>query len=256
VLLIFNFPDFALSQHHAMSKYLRPLLSFTLCATAFGCAPQPPLGAQSPPTPRASHATPVEEVAMEIQATPSVLLPGLYLEDKRLPLKVGTRAPAFELPRCSLDTTSKTETVELASWLKSLQAKQGNGSIVVFWAFWCDTWKDMVRDLNVLRPTLHSMKLQVLAVSVDASQQPVARASFKNGRIWWPVAIDEKGGAQEASTCAAQWGVRRVPTIFVLDKNGVIRAVFEGFPGKSTFVKKTAAALKIATPGARPKKSR
>jgi len=187
----------------------------------------------------AQASTPAQAPAppMEQQATPSVLLPGLYLDDARAPLKLGARAPEFTLPRCAFGASpGSNRELKLSSWLKS---SRGNGSVVIFWAFWCDTWKDMTRDLNLLRPQLAAMKLQVLAISVDASQQPVSRRAFESGRIWWPVTIDS------ASTCSAAWGVRRVPTTFVLDRSGVVRAVFEGFPGKQSFVRKTAAALKI-----------
>ena len=182
-----------------------------------------------------------EERAPEVLETPSVLLNAQYLEDVRAPLKVGETAPDFQLNRCEFD---KKATLQLSKWRDS---KNYNGTVIVFWAFWCDTWKDMTRDLNFLRTELAEMKLQVLAVSVDASQQPVARRSFETKKIWWPVVIDDK------STHSAAWGVRRVPTIFILDKNGAIAKTYEGFPGKQTFVKETASALKISAPQPRAK---
>jgi peroxiredoxin len=94
----------------------------------------------------------------------------------------------------------------------------------------------------MIRPQLDAMRLQVLAVAVDASQQPVSRRAFEEKKIWWPVAIDEK------SEVSAAWGVRRVPTVFVLDKTGAIAKVFEGFPGRQTFVRETAKALDLKTP--------
>jgi peroxiredoxin len=176
--------------------------------------------------------------AQEVQQTPSVLLPEKYLENVRAPLKIGSAAPDFSLSRCAYDKSTPEETVQLSKWR---DAKK-NGGVIVFWAFWCDTWKDMTRDLNVLRPQLNAMKLQVLAVAVDASQQPVARRAFEEKKIWWPVAIDEK------STVSAAWGVRRVPTVFVLDKNGAVARVYEGFPGRQTFIKETARVLGLKAP--------
>ncbi len=180
-----------------------------------------------------------ESSAQEIQPTPSVLLPEKYLENVRAPLKVGSEVPEFELGRTALDKNEGPREIRLSQWR---DGKQKNGAIIVFWAFWCDTWKDMTRDLNLLRAPLGEMKLQVLAVSVDASQQPVARRSFETRRIWWPVVIDEK------SQVSAEWGVRRVPTVFVLDKEGKIRKVYEGFPGKQTFLRETAGALGLKIP--------
>jgi len=184
--------------------------------------------------------------AQEVQETPSVLLPAKYLEDVRAPLKIGSAAPDFSLARCAYDRSTPDKNIQLSKWR---DAKNKSGAIIVFWAFWCDTWKDMTRDLNAIRPQLDEMKLQVLAVSVDASQQPVSRRAFEEKRIWWPVAIDDK------STHSAAWGVRRVPTIFVLDKNGNIEKVYEGFPGKQTFLKETAKVLKLKMPvSQKPKK--
>jgi len=205
-----------------------------LCALALCARAQAQqAGSTQASAPSAEAAPPMEQ-----QATPAVLLPGLYLDDARAPLKLGVKAPDFTLSRCAF-AASREHEVRLSSWLKS---SKGNGSIVVFWAFWCDTWKDMTRDLNLLRPQLSALKLQVLVVAVDASQQPVARRAFESGRIWWPVAIDAR------QSVGAAWGVRRVPTTFVLDKSGVVRAVFEGFPGKQGFVRKASAALKIHAP--------
>ena len=175
----------------------------------------------------------------QIQPTPSVLLPEKYLENVRAPLKVGEIAPNFSLPLCAYAGSTPGATIELSKWR---DGKNKNGAIIVFWAFWCDTWKDVTRDLNALQPQLSEMNLQILAVAVDASQQPVSRRAFAEKKIWWPVVIDEK------SETSAAWGVRRVPTVFVLDQNGNVQKVFEGFPGNQTFVREVAKALKLKVP--------
>jgi peroxiredoxin len=184
----------------------------------------------------------VQNVQAEVQQTPAVLLPGKYLENVRAPLEAGAAAPDFTLPRCAYDKSTPAKTLQLSKWR---DGQDQNGAVVIFWAFWCDTWKDVTRELNFLQPQLDAMKLQVLAVSVDASQQPVARRAFESGKIWWPVAIDAK------SEVSAAWGVRRVPTIFVLDRNGAIAKVYEGFPGRQTFVRGAARALGLKAPPAR-----
>ena len=179
---------------------------------------------------------------MEMQQTPSVLLPGLYLDDVRKPLAVGESAPDFSLRRYRVAPLKFGESepqLSLSQWRKT---SRGNGTILVFWAFWCDTWKDVTRDLNLLRAPLADMKLSVAAVAVDASQQPVARRALASGRVFWPVAIDESGAVSKS------FGVRRVPTFFILDNGGKIRAVYEGFPGKQTFVRGVAKALKLKAP--------
>ena len=111
-----------------------------------------------------------ESKAQQMQQTPSVLLPEKYLENVRAPLKIGSDAPDFVLPRCAY---SGSTPVQLSKWRDE---KNKSGAVIVFWAFWCDTWKDVTRDLNAMQTPLSEMNLQILAISVDASQQPVSRA--------------------------------------------------------------------------------
>ena len=108
----------------------------------------------------------------------------------------------------------------------SANGTRGGVTLLMFWAFWCDTWKDATRDFKKLRPQFDRAKVRVACVTVDASQQPVATGAFANGDIWYPVAIDRD------SEVSMRYGVRRVPTIFVLDAAGIIRAHFEAFPGE------------------------
>ena len=69
----------------------------------------------------------------------------------------------------------------------------------------------------------------------DASQQPVAKPAFKSGKLYFPVAIDTE------SRTTARYGVRRVPTVFVVGVDGKIRAVWEGLPSKKVLLKVLAA---------------
>jgi peroxiredoxin len=55
-----------------------------------------------------------------------------------------------------------------------------------------------------------------------------ADAMAKKLRITMPVALDPKGDA-----AANQYGLPTMPTSYVVDKNGVVRYVHEGFHGGS-----------------------
>ena len=160
------------------------------------------------------------------QETPSVLLPGSYWENDRKPLQIGEMAPNWVL---SLAPDSP-----LAKKQKTLDFAQFRGektTVLVFWAFWCDTWKDATKFFGEMRPELEKRGVKVVVLAVDASQQPVARPAFKGGKLWFPIAIDGK------SETTARYGVRRVPTIFVVGKSGKVRAMWEGLPHKKVFAK-------------------
>ena len=200
------------------------------------------LSARSPHNPspqsRSSQSRSSPNHSPQMQPTDSVLLPGIYWENDRQPLKLGQVAPNFSLslardcrwreankktPQKQIEYSNDGQTpLVLGDFVQS-----GKGvTIVVFWAFWCDTWKDVSRFLVRMKPKLQSEHTQILCVAVDASQQPVARRAFADGTLWYPVVIDP------ASATTANWGVRRVPTLFVLDNLRRVRRVFEGFPGE------------------------
>ena len=103
-------------------------------------------------------------------------------------------------------------------------------TVVVFWAFWCDTWKDVTRFAGEIRGELAKSDTQLIVVAVDASQQPVARPAFAAGKLFFPIVID----ADSEET--ARWGVRRVPTVFVIAKDNTIRATWEGLPHKKEMI--------------------
>lgn len=161
------------------------------------------------------------------QETPSVLLPGSYWDAERAPLQVGASAPNWVLPLAPDSPLAK-------SGVKDLDFARFRGekvSVLIFWAFWCDTWRDATQFLGALRPELQKRGVKLVVVAVDASQQPVARPAWKSGKLWFPIAIDGKGEV------VARYGVRRVPTILVVEPKGRVRAMWEGLPGKKAFLK-------------------
>ena len=187
-----------------------------------------------------------QQQAAQMQPTDSVLLPGIYWEHDRAPLKIGETAPDFSLPlardsrwkaatnkqaqSAHIEYSNEEKTPQIA--LDELVQNNRNGvTVVVFWAFWCDTWKDVSAYFVRMKPKLQGEHVQIVCVAVDASQQPVARRAFTNGTLWYPVAIDN------GSATTANWGVRRVPTLFVLDNQRRIRHVFEGFAGERALLK-------------------
>jgi peroxiredoxin len=161
------------------------------------------------------------------QETPSVLLPGSYWENDRAPLKVGDAAPNWVLPLASDSPLAKKG----AKNLDFARFRGEKTTVLVFWAFWCDTWKDATRFFGERRADLEKRGIKLVIVAVDASQQPVARPAFADGRLWFPVAIDGK------SEITARYGVRRVPTVLIVESNGKVRAIWEGLPGKKAFSK-------------------
>jgi peroxiredoxin len=180
-----------------------------------------PAGARGQTGPRA------RPEAANQQQTPAVLLPGSYWDKDRQPLKAGEAAPSWVLPLAgdSPHSGQAAQSIDFAHWHGDKK------TIVVFWAFWCDTWKDVTRYCGEVRGDLEKKHIKLVAVAIDASQQPVARPAFKSGKLFFPVVIDAH------SRVTSHYGVRRVPTLFLISSRGQVEAVWEGLPPKKALRK-------------------
>ncbi|MEO6909020.1 MAG: TlpA disulfide reductase family protein, partial [Abditibacteriaceae bacterium] len=100
------------------------------------------------------------------------------------------------------------------------------GQVVVlnFFAFWCDTWKDEWPHLLKLSKLHETEKFTIVCASVDGSRQQLFR-QLTGGNAPFPVLMDSRGYASKA------FNITHVPTVMVLDKNGVVRYAHSGYPG-------------------------
>lgn len=102
---------------------------------------------------------------------------------------------------------------------------QGKVVVLDFWATWCGACKLLSPHLSRLQKTYGPQGLAVIALTTE-EENVVARAVEKQ-RMAYTVARDPDKAA------TASFGVRSLPTLFVIDRSGIIREVFVGFaPGK------------------------
>jgi peroxiredoxin len=99
--------------------------------------------------------------------------------------------------------------------------------VVVFWAYWCDTWKTALPHLRALNAEREALDCTIWTVSVDgtytAEVRPLART------IPFPLLLDT--GAWKVKL-----GLRRVPTVMILDTNRTVVKVYEGYPGNAVLM--------------------
>jgi|1186.fasta_scaffold73683_2 thiol-disulfide isomerase/thioredoxin len=102
-------------------------------------------------------------------------------------------------------------------------AKLGGKVVYVdFWASWCVACLASFPFMDQMQRDLGPKGLQVVAVNLD--QKPAdAQRFLSTHRVGFPVAL----GSNEA--CAKQFGVGAMPSTFMVDRNGTIRAVHAGF---------------------------
>jgi thiol-disulfide isomerase/thioredoxin len=98
---------------------------------------------------------------------------------------------------------------------------QGKVVIVDFWATWCAPCRESFPVYQRLVDA-HQGQLVVLGVSVD--EEPSGIAKFKNEtRVSFPLLWDE------GQVVSNNYRPGTMPTSFILDRNGVVRFIHEGF---------------------------
>ncbi len=122
----------------------------------------------------------------------------LVLEDTA---KVGRESPDFLLKDL------EGNDVQLSDYF-------GNRLIVVFWATWCDSCKDLLTVLEDIEGW------DILAINLAEDSQVVKE--FASEQISFKVLLDKKGRV------ADRYNVSGVPETFIIDKEGVLRARIPG----------------------------
>lgn len=141
--------------------------------------------------------------------------------------KVGAPAPAFSLR-------------DLAGAPLTLERLRGKVVLLDFWATWCEPCREAIPHLVALQKELGPKGLAVVGISIDDEDAPVVALQRQLG-MNYPVA---RGDAQLAERYG---GILGVPTTFVIDRNGVIRARHDG-PMDMVALRKELLGLLAASP--------
>jgi thiol-disulfide isomerase/thioredoxin len=127
------------------------------------------------------------------------------------PVAVGDIAPAIDLP--TLPDTSKQLTLE---------SLRGKVVYVDFWASWCGPCRVSFPLLEDIRAQLAPRGFEVLAVNVDEFEDD-ALEFLQQVPVSYQVVRDASG------TSPKTYGILGMPTGFLVDRQGVIRMVHQGF---------------------------
>lgn len=123
---------------------------------------------------------------------------------------VGTPAPQFS----GLSVVQGDIQPELASF-------KGRVVVLEFWATWCVACRALLPGLNALHERYSAQGATVVGVTMD----PVEKAqnyAFQVGQRY-PVLSDPEGSTSQSYQAYA------LPTVFVIDREGVVRDVFVGY---------------------------
>ena len=96
--------------------------------------------------------------------------------------------------------------------------------VVLFWAAWCTPSGKAIKELDKTYEDFKKAGIEVLAISVD-QDAGVASNYVKVNKIQCPTMQDAKG------KISAGYGIREIPAVYVIDKQGKIRRFYKDFPG-------------------------
>lgn len=143
-------------------------------------------------------------------------------------VKVGQKAPDFKLPSVSGKQVSLND-------LRKDASKNGAPKVVLidFWATWCGPCRNSIPHIQKLHEKYSKKGVSIVGISVDDKGAKVVKPFVEKNKLTYTILLDQK------SEAADKYGVRAIPSIFIIDKKGVVRYIHEGFyPGLENKISK------------------
>lgn len=123
-------------------------------------------------------------------------------------------------PSAALGSNLRGEQVDLAE-------RRGKVVIMTFWASWCGPCMRELPRLAQIQQVVGKDALEVLAVNWDEPRSDVVAFARRYRKMDLEYVIDTKGKTAE------RYGVKAIPLMFVLDREGRIQAVHRGYSEQS-----------------------
>ena len=148
----------------------------------------------------------------EVSPDGSVLrvVPTEYVPPK-VPLYVGAKAPDFSFKSLQGEEVS-------------LSAYRGKVVLLDFWASWCLPCVVATPKMKALYEEYHDKGLEIIGINLDLSREQ-ALAFIEHFELPWPQYWDGKG---YDSKLAVLFRVQAIPTLYLIDQEGVIRGKWLG----------------------------
>lgn len=147
----------------------------------------------------------------------------------KLPLSYGFAillfSLAFAVPASAVDSGRRAPEFSLTDLSGNpVQLSQLRGKVVVvdFWASWCEPCRQALPELEQIYQRHQEAGLVVVGVNVDRDAAN-ARSFLRRTRVSFPVVHDE------GQRVAGQYRPPRMPSTFVIDRQGVVRHVHAGY---------------------------
>ena len=105
----------------------------------------------------------------------------------------------------------------------SSAAWKGKVILVDFWATWCPPCRAELPEIQKAYTEYHGKGLEIVGVSSDRDVDDLKGFLSQNPAMPWPQLFEpSKPGWHPL---ADQYGIERLPTMFLIDRKGVVRSV-------------------------------
>lgn len=135
-------------------------------------------------------------------------------------LTVAFAAPSFAIPQKG-SPAPPLKVVSTSGQQISLANYRGYVLVIDFFATWCPPCRDAVPHLNGLSRKYGKQGLQILGLSLDDGDEDVLKDFIVSKRLVYPVAL----AGHDIQT---DYGLRSLPTVYVIDKRGNVADRFMG----------------------------
>ena len=128
--------------------------------------------------------------------------------------------PSFSMPQKG-QPAPPLKVVSTSGQQISLANYKGYVLVIDFFATWCPPCREAIPHLNGLSRKYGRQGLQVLGLSLDDGDEGAVKDFISSKRIVYPVAL----AGQDIQT---DYGLRSLPTVYVIDKRGNVADRFMG----------------------------